>query len=136
MFGQNEAMAFPNGVAVDAAGYTYVADSNNGRLLVFDQGGSLVTSVGRGAGEGNLGLPRGVVADGQGRVYVVDTSGQMVFVYAQYQPGSSQLDYLGSFGTEGIDNGQFAYPNGIAADGRGRLYIADSTNDRVQLWSY
>ncbi len=129
-------MSFPNGVAVDGAGYAYVTDSNNGRLLVFDQDGAMVASIGRGAGEGNLGLPRGVAVDGQGRVYVVDTSGQMVFVYAQYQEGSSQLDYLGSFGSQGIANGQFAYPNGIAVDGRGRLYIADTTNDRVQLWSY
>jgi DNA-binding beta-propeller fold protein YncE len=135
VFGQSEDMSFPNGVAVDGAGYAYVTDSNNGRLLVFDQAGAMVASIGRGAGEGNLGLPRGVAVDGS-RVYVVDTSGQMVFVYAQYQPGTSQIDYLGSFGTQGVANGQFAYPNGIALDGRGRLYIADSTNDRVQLWSY
>ena len=60
----------------------------------------------------------------------------MVFVYAQYRSGASQIEYLGSFGSQGVANGQFSYPNGIAVDGRGRLYIADSTNDRVQLWSY
>jgi sugar lactone lactonase YvrE len=67
---------------------------------------------------------------------VVDSSGQSVFVYGQYQEGTERLDYLGTFGTEGIADGTFAYPNGIAVDGRGRLYIADSSNNRVQLWSY
>ncbi len=43
-------------------------DSNNGRLLVFDPEGRVRAQVGRGAGEGNLGLPRGVAVDGNGRV--------------------------------------------------------------------
>ncbi len=60
----------------------------------------------------------------------------MVFVYGRFQEGATHVDFLGSFGSEGVDDGAFAYPNGIAVDGRGRLYIADSTNNRVQLWSY
>jgi sugar lactone lactonase YvrE len=136
VIGADAEMNFPNGIAVDANGFVYVTDSNNGRLLVFAQDGSIVAKVGRGTGEGNLGLPRGLAIDGQGRVYVVDVSGQAVFVYGQYVEGTSRLDYLGTFGTEGIQDGAFAYPNGIAVDGRGRLYIADSSNDRVQLWSY
>ena len=135
-FGEDAGMSFPNGVATDEAGNVYVTDSNNGRLLAFSPDGTLVAQIGRGSGEGNLGLPRGVAVDGQGRVYVVDTSGQSVFVYATYQEGSSRLEYLGSFGTQGVSNGAFAYPNGIAVDGRGRLYVADSANNRVQLWSY
>jgi len=136
VLGESEAMSFPNGVTVDGNGFVYVTDSNNGRLLVFDQNGTVVAKVGRGSGEGNLGLPRGVAVDAQGRVYVVDSSGQTVFVYGQYQEGTERLDYLGTFGTEGIADGAFAYPNGIAVDGRGRLYISDSSNNRVQLWSY
>lgn len=136
VFGENEALNYPNGVAVDAAGFAYVTDSNNGRLLVFGRDGSVVAKVGRGSGKGNLGLPRGVALDAQGRVYVVDSSGQGVFVYGQYQEGASRLDYLGTFGSQGIADGTFAYPNGIAVDGRGRLYIADAGNDRVQSWSY
>ncbi len=114
----------------------YVTDSNNGRLLVFAPDGSIVARVGRGAGKGNLGLPRGVAVDAEGRVYVVDSSGQSVFVYGQYKDGAPGLDFLGSFGTAGVANGAFAYPNDIAVDARGRLYVADSANDRVQLWSY
>ena len=74
--------------------------------------------------------------DGTGRVYVVDTSGQSVSVLRQYVEGSQQLEFLGSFGTQGVSDGSFVYPNGIAVDGRGRLYVTDSANNRVQLWSY
>ncbi len=136
VIGEDAALSFPNGVAVDDAGYVYVTDSNNGRLLVFGQDGTIVATVGRGTGAGNLGLPRGVAIDGQGRVYVVDTSGQGVFVYGQYKEGATGLEFLGSFGSQGVANGAFSYPNGIAVDDRGRLYVADSGNDRVQLWSY
>jgi DNA-binding beta-propeller fold protein YncE len=136
VIGQDAGLSFPNGVAVDDAGYVYVTDSNNGRLLVFAQDGTVVATVGRGTGTGNLGLPRGVAIDGQGRVYVVDTSGQAVFVYGQYVEGATGLEFLGSFGSQGVANGAFSYPNGISVDERGRLYIADSGNNRVQLWSY
>ncbi len=135
-YGEGAGLSFPNSVATDARGYVYVTDSNNGRLLAFAPDGTLVAQVGRGAGQGNLGLPRGVAVDGQNRVYVVDASGQQVFVYGTYVEGASGLDYLGSFGTAGVADGAFAYPNGIAVDGRGRLYVADSANNRVQLWSY
>jgi DNA-binding beta-propeller fold protein YncE len=134
--GVGEALSFPNGVAVDAAGNVYVTDSNNGRLLVFGPNGVVAAQIGRGVGEGNLGLPRGAVIDGQGRLYVVDASGQAVFVYGLLDPKVERLAYLGFFGGEGVSDGLFEYPNGIAADGRGRLYVTDSVNDRVQVWSY
>ncbi len=136
VIGEDAGLSFPNGVAVDDAGYVYVTDSNNGRLLVFAQDGTIVATVGRGTGTGNLGLPRGVGLDGQGRVYVVDTSGQAVFVYGQYEEGATALEFLGSFGSQGVANGAFSYPTGISVDERGRLYVADSGNNRVQLWSY
>jgi DNA-binding beta-propeller fold protein YncE len=134
--GADAGLSFPNGIAVDGAGYTYVTDGNNGRLLVFDQTGAIVARVGRGVGEGDLGLPRGIAIDGKQRVYVADSSGQAVFVYGVYQPGTDRLEYLGSFGQQGIGNGQFEFPNGLALDGRGRVYVTDSANDRVQVWSY
>jgi DNA-binding beta-propeller fold protein YncE len=127
---------FPNGVAVDEGGYVYVTDSNNGRLLVFGPDGQVVAQVGRGVGEGNLGLPRGIAIDGEARLYITDSTGQRVLVYGTYKPGEQRLAFLGSFGAEGTVNGAFEYPNAVAVDGRGRLYIADSINDRVQLWSY
>jgi len=134
--GTTAGLNFPNGIAVDKAGYVYVTDGNNGRLLVIDQNDQVVAQVGRGVGEGNLGLPRAMVIDDSGRVYVADATGQGVFVYDSYKPGDRGLNYLGFFGGEGVSNGAFQYPNGIALDGRGRVYVTDGGNDRVQVWSY
>jgi DNA-binding beta-propeller fold protein YncE len=133
--GTDAGLNFPNGVAADAAGYIYVTDANNGRLLVFGQDGALVAQVGRGAGSGNLGLPRGVAVAGD-RVYVADTTGHTVLVYNTYTPGDRSLTFLGSFGAQGTANGAFEFPNGITVDDRGRVYVTDAGNDRVQVWSY
>ena len=133
--GSGEGLSFPNGVAVDAAGIVYVTDGDNGRLLAYGPDGSLRARIGRGSASGNLGLPRGVVVS-NGRVYVADSTGQSVFVYGVLKPGESRLDFTGSFGSQGIGDGQFRFPNGIAADGRGRIYVTDSGNDRIQTWSY
>ena len=134
--GDGEGMSFPNGVAVDADGLVYVTDSNNGRLLVFGADGALLSKIGRGAGAGNLGLPRGIAIDGQGRAFVVDSSGQGVLVYAALESGQEQPEHLGFFGGHGIADGQFAFPMGVAVDTHGRVYIADTANGRVQVWSY
>lgn len=134
--GKTAGLNFPNGVAVDSAGNVYITDGNNGRLIVINTADEVIARVGRGVGEGNLGLPRGIAIDANDRVYVGDATGQGVFVYAGAKPGEMSLDFLGFFGGEGVSNGTFQYPNGVAVDGRGRIYVADSGNDRVQVWSY
>jgi DNA-binding beta-propeller fold protein YncE len=134
--GAEAELSFPNGIAVDDAGLVYVTDSNNGRLLVFGADGTVAGRIGRGAGEGNLGLPRGLAIDGQGRVFVVDSSGQGVLAYRVLGADQRSPEYIGFFGGHGIADGQFAFPMGTAVDDRGRVYIADTANGRVQVWSY
>lgn len=125
---------FPNGLVVDGKGDLYVADSNDGRVLIFNPAGKLVSSIARGAGEGDLGLPRGV-AISNGRLFVVDATAQMVRVFHLPSKPTEVPTYIGAFGGEGIGNGQFQYPNGIAI-GNGRIYITDRQNGRVQVWEY
>lgn len=135
-FGADQKLNFPNGITVDSVGNVYVADSSNGRLLVFDTSGKVRAQVGRGSGQGNLGLPRGVAVDNQGRVFVVDATGQGMFVYRAPTDESRRLDFIGFVGGEGVSDAQFEFPNGVAVDGRGRVYVADTINDRIQVWSY
>lgn len=128
-------LSFPNGLAVDRAGNVFVADSNNGRLLAFGPDGKLLGGANRGIGEGDLGLPRGVAADNGDRVYVVDTTNQGVRVYRLGSDGANKLSFLGAFGDEGIADGLFEYPNGIATDSRSNVYVTDRENGRIQVWS-
>jgi DNA-binding beta-propeller fold protein YncE len=134
--GENDKLSFPNGVAVDGAGNVYVSDSNNGRLLMYGADGAIRAQIGRGSGQGNLGLPRGLAVDGSGRVLVADSTGQGVFVYRAPSGDERRLQYLGFVGGEGVSDGVFEYPNSVAVDARGRVYVADTFNDRVQIWSY
>ncbi len=134
--GETSQLSFPNGIAVDRDGNVYVADSNNGRLLVFDPAGTIRAQIGRGSGQGNLGLPRGVAVDGSGRVFVGDATGQGVFIFRTPTDDNRRLEFIGFVGGEGVADGQFEYPNGVAVDGRGRVYVADTVNDRIQVWSY
>ena len=135
-YGESEKLSYPNGVVVASDGRLYVTDSNNGRLLVYAPTGELVSKVGRGAGAGNLGLPRGLAADGQGRLFVVDSSGNGVLVYRTLVEGERQPEHLGFFGGHGIEDGKFSFPIGIAVDDRGRVYVSDTANGRIQIWSY
>jgi DNA-binding beta-propeller fold protein YncE len=134
--GENDKLSFPNGVGIDGSGNVFVTDSNNGRLLMYDAEGTVRGQIGRGAGQGNLGLPRGLAVDGSGRVFVADATGQGVFIYRAPSGDSRRLDYLGFVGGEGVADARFEYPNSVAVDARGRVYVADTFNDRVQIWSY
>jgi hypothetical protein len=57
----------------------------------------------------------------------------MIYSLGQ-SPDSTQL--LGSVGDEGIGDGAFEFPNGVAIDRAARVYVADRENDRVQVWAY
>lgn len=135
-FGDRDALSFPNGVAVDKKGNVYVADSNNGRLLVYAPDGTLASTVGRGVGTGKLGLPRGVSIDEEGRVLVCDPTAQGVHAYRVLGNPGTDLEYLGFFGSQGIGDAQLSFPNGVANDARGRVFITDTGNGRIQVWSY
>jgi DNA-binding beta-propeller fold protein YncE len=128
-------LSFPNGVAVDNGGNVFVSDGNNGRMLAFNADGAVIGSAERGIGEGDLGLPRGVATDSGDRVYVVDTVNHLVKAYKLGSDGANRISFIGTFGDEGIADGQFEYPNGIATDSRSTIYVTDRENGRVQVWS-
>jgi DNA-binding beta-propeller fold protein YncE len=128
-------LSFPNGIVVDTHGNIHVSDSNNGRLVIFNVAGKMLSTISRGVGEGDLGLPRGAAVDDSGRLFVADTSDHMVRVYTIDKEKPTPT-YVGSFGGEGQLDGTFEYPNGVATDKRARVYITDRENNRVQVWGY
>jgi DNA-binding beta-propeller fold protein YncE len=135
--GRETTFDFPNMIAFDAAGNAYVTSSNAGRLVIIDPvSGAEVSGLSRGSAPGALGLPRGVAIDGEGRLYVVDTTGQTVHLYRAVTEGDLRPVHLADFGTQGVEDGAFQFPNGVAVDDRARVYVTDRENNRVQVWGY
>jgi sugar lactone lactonase YvrE len=128
--------SFPNSTAIDAAGRLYVADSNNGRLVVFGRNSETLGVIRRGPAAGDLGMPRGMVINDQGLLFVVDTADHTVKVFKPSSDPVGVPTYAGLFGQPGIGEGQFRFPNAVATDVRGRVYVADWFNNRIQVWSF
>lgn len=125
---------FPNGVAVGEQGQIYVSDSNNGRVQAFDQAGNFLWTIGRGMAKGDLSLPRGIALDDDNHLFVVDTSRHLVQVYDISKKTPKFLTAFG--GGQEAGNGGFLFPNGLALDRNGRIYVTDRENNRVQIWRY
>ncbi|MEO7649685.1 MAG: hypothetical protein ABIZ80_04405, partial [Bryobacteraceae bacterium] len=133
----------PSGVAIDAAGNVYIADTNNHRIRRVASGGVISTVAGTGAsgfsGDGNaltspLSAPSGLWLDSAGTLFIADTYN---FRIATLSGG--RLQTLAGRGTRGFsgDGGpatsaSLSLPVAIAADPAGNVYIADTGNRRVR----
>jgi DNA-binding beta-propeller fold protein YncE len=118
----------PIGIAVDAQDRVWVADAVGEHVYAFDAEGTVLMALGR---QGEMENPTSVaVDDARHRIYVVDSRQHQVLVY---DTESGQL--LFKFGERGSGDGQFNYPTNIARDREGRLYVTDTMNFRVEVFS-
>ena len=132
-FGEAETLSFPNGLAVWADGTVAVADSNHTQVLIYNADGTLRGKVAKGEADSALGMPRGLAIGAKDRLYVVDTTNAIVRIF---RPGADDLPaYATSFGTLGQREGEFLYPNGVATDNHGHIFVTDRENNRVQVWT-
>jgi sugar lactone lactonase YvrE len=129
----------PEGLALDgAAQLLYVADSNNRRLRRIDLGSGLVTTLSPQPAAGDaftsFDSPAGLALDG-GRLFVADYGNDALFAVDLDKGLVSTL--AGRIGTPGSSDGVggkagFYGPLGLAADGRGNLYVSDDLNHTVR----
>lgn len=136
----------PRGIVVAPDGTTYVVDSRNVRVEVFDPSGQFVTAFGgEGALPGQLGRfpgaggggPGGIVLGDDDNLYVADTWNHRIEVF------TPQGQYLRAWGTffDANDDltaatthpGEFYGPRGIAIHD-GLVYVTDTGNERVQVF--
>ncbi len=140
----------PVGVAVDGQANVFIADDRNNRVRKVSPGGTITTIAGTGtrgvSGDGGaaasaqLNHPAAVAVDGQGNVYIADTENSRVRkVSAGMITTIAGTGKAGIFGFSG-DGGpattaQLSYPEAVAVDMRGSVYIGDSYNHRVRMVS-
>jgi uncharacterized protein (TIGR03663 family) len=112
----------PRGLAADARGNLYVADTKNNRIQVFDGNGQFVRSFGAsGSADGQLKEPGGVAIDSDGSVIVADTWNHRI---ARFGADGS---WLGAFTDE--SRGFFG-PRAVVI-ARDSVYVADTGNKRI-----
>ncbi len=111
-FDESYQVAQPLGVAVDAAGDVYVADTGNNAIVEVQPNGNLFT-IGSGFKQ-----PSGVAVDAAGDVFVADSGNNAV---KEVLPNGTILT---------IGSG-FNQPSGVAVDAAGDVFVADSGDHRV-----
>jgi serine/threonine protein kinase, bacterial len=139
--GVQASFRFPLGVAVDAAGNVYVADTDNHMIRKIASNGQVTTVAGNGtsgsadgAGAGaSFNLPIGVAADAAGNLYVADVLNHKI---RKITPIGEVSTFAGS-GSIGFSDGtgiaaSFTFPQGVAVDGAGNVYVADTDNHRIR----
>ncbi len=122
--------ASPRGVAVNASGEVYVADTGNDRVVQLDRDGRFIRSWGgTGTGDGQFDRPWDVAVNGNQEVYVLDSGNNRVQKFDRN--GNFQL----TWGSQGGRTGRFRSPKGISADTGNGVWVADTGNDRIQKFN-
>jgi DNA-binding beta-propeller fold protein YncE len=120
----------PTGLAVDAQGSLFVADTHYHRILRYSPEGKLLESFGKeGRGPGEFLYPVGIALGPGGELYVSEFGGN-----DRIQVFDPDRRVVRSFGRYGEGPGEFKRPQGVAL-GRDRLYVADAANHRIQVLS-
>ena len=91
-------LQWPYGIAADAAGFAYVANTYLDNIVKFDSSGNLVTSWGgTGTGAGQFQHPYGVAVDAVGNVYVADSNNSRIQVFSSTGTFQGQWADAGSY---------------------------------------
>jgi trimeric autotransporter adhesin len=138
----------PRGVAVDASGNIYIADTGSYRIRVVTKSNGIITNV---AGDGSygflgdgglatlaqLGNPFGVTLDASGNIYIADTGVSSIRLVTKSNGFISTVAGKGEYGDSG-DGGlatlaRLSYVDGVAVDASGNIYIADTGNSCIRM---
>ncbi len=135
----------PTGIAVDAPGIVYIADSFNDRIRTVTRDGIIHTAAGNGqfrtSGDGGpavsaaLFLPTGVTPDKRGNIFIAEQQRNRVRRVApdgtiSNFAGTAQSGYSGDGGA--ATNATLFYPTSVAVDASNNVFISDTLNSVIR----
>ena len=137
--GTTAAFYHPRGVAFALDGSLFIADSSNNRIRQVEPNGKVSTIAGQAAygfqdGWGTSAKfykPQGIALDKNGALYVADWNNHRIRKVVNGQVttvAGSTKGYKDGSGTGAL----FQFPDDVAVDGAGNLFVADSYNHRIR----
>ena len=125
-----------HGVRVDPEGNIWAVDVKGHCVLKFNPSGRVMMVVGTGQGtSGNndskdaFNEPTGLAFLKNGDFYVSDG-----YVNSRVIKFNKDAEYLNQWGRKGAGDGEFNLVHDVAIDSQGRVYVADRSNQRVQIF--
>ncbi len=125
-----------HGLRVDRDGNIWTVDVEAHRLMKFTPGGRLLMMIGQVGGaagtndtKDGFNRPTNLTLAPNGDFFVADG-----YVNSRVVKFNKSGEYLTHWGQKGTGDGEFNLVHDVALDSQGRLYVADRTNQRVQIF--
>ena len=124
----------PHGLRVDRDGHVWVTDNGDHQVMKFTRTGELLMKLGTrgqlGTTETTFNKPTDIAfAPAGGDFYVSDGYGN-----SRVLKFSKDGKFLTSWGQRGTKPGEFNIPHSVGVDSRGRVYVSDRENNRIQIF--
>jgi len=132
---------FPHGITADREGNIWVTDgdgkgSTGHQVFKFSPKGKVLLRLGKagvaGAGEDTFNKPSAVAIAASGDIFVADGHGGET--NARIVKFTKQGKFIMTWGKKGSAPGELNIPHALAFDSKGRLFVADRGNNRIQIF--
>ena len=134
-------LLFPHGLYVDRAGNVWVTDAlgkdgKGHQVFKFSPDGKVLMTLGKpgvaGSGPDEFNAPSAVLVAPSGDIFVADGHGRNT--NARIVKFTKDGKFIKAWGRQGSRRGEFDIPHALAMDSRGRLFVADRQNNRIQIF--